>query len=466
MSRGATRSLILTFLCLAICFLFVPSASAALVTIGPAQCAVLNGAGADIKISPSVATAGHNMHVDATDDVVVACLLDAGTVTIEAHSITVDKTGVNTGSIHTTAKAPSIVLRAGTLNNGHDKCTDPVAANALASQINILAGVLQDDNGNGTIVLTACGDINFTPGSAVTSKAGQINGTCLFPDDPSVTPWCKMTAVGTSFFGNRIFLESEGDMTLTNDTVTTQSPRDRQSFISDFGSLLAGSNCPQELPPGTCIPIDQACLFCQECHNHNGFFGGKESRLFAFGEQEVDFGQACIEISEDITITADGRLPVSPYALTGGGVGPGGIYYINLENAEIRDDIFNGSTSDGKTGVINITAIPPLTKSGTPVLPGDVPLVPPGAGHGCSPSWFGTGSIWYDLAVLIDNGKAGGGTDTQAVSFMNGCRTAIAGNCGLVVLHCDPTPIPSFGFIADPVGRASTFVFGVARCDS
>src|SRR5262249_55912642 len=267
MSGGAMRRTFLTIACLAICFLFASAASAA--TVNP-NCATLNGPGNDIKISPSVVTGGSNLHVDATDDVVLNCALDGSTVLIQAHSITVDKTGGNNGSIHTTGVA-GIKLYAGTLNSGKDKCTDPDTANALSSTINILAAVLQDDNDNGGISFVSCGNILVNQGASLTSKGAKGYGEGLFPTDPSVTPRCTMTLDNVTLFGNRIELYSKGNQTQTNVSATTISPRDQHTYISYFGSLLAGNNCPQALPPGSCVPIDQACLFCQECHNHNSY---------------------------------------------------------------------------------------------------------------------------------------------------------------------------------------------------
>ncbi len=461
--KGVVPKLILGFSCLAIGLLFAGSASAATVTV---NCASLNGN--DIVISPTTSAGPGRLVIADGADVLVPCLLDGKSVTIRAHTITVDHTTVgNTGAIHTVNKE-GIRLLAG-LDSTGNKCGDPLINNAPpdpTAQIHILSAALADDNSNGGIKFTSCGDIEITAGSSLISNGANVQGECLYPSAASTTPWCTLTATGTDFFGNHVELYSKGNLTLTSDAVTTIGPRDQQTFVSYFASVLAGTNCPTDgngdgltCPPGT-IPIELACLFCQECNNHNSFFGGIESNFFAFGEQEVDFDNACISIAENITITAVGRLPVSPFTLTGGGVGPGGAYYIDLQDAEIRDDF-------GKTGYISITAVPPLKKS-KPVQTGDVPNFP--GGYPCSSTWSGTGAIWYDNAVLVDDGANGGGVDPQAVAFMNGCRKADPSvlGCGVVTHNpgCNPAPVPNRGFVADPPDRLLHNIQGTARCDS
>src|SRR5262245_33156891 len=109
--KGVAPKLILGFACLAICLLFAAPASAGTVTIGPAECALLNGF--DIVISPTVAPGPGHKLIAADDDVVVTCLLDGKSITIRAVSITIDHaTGGALGSLHTVNKE-GIKLAAG-----------------------------------------------------------------------------------------------------------------------------------------------------------------------------------------------------------------------------------------------------------------------------------------------------------------------------------------------------------------
>lgn len=437
MSKATVRKIWMTSGMLAVCLAFASGAQAALYV---ADCAALNGAGnLDIKI------------LQPNDDVVVPCLLQGASVTIRAHSITVDNTGVNSGGIDTTG-TPGMKLYAG-LNDKATACTDPTPATAT---ITIKGATLTDENGNGGEDLKSCGNIDMQPGSNLNSAGAQIFATCLWPSTPPspfVSPYgCTISASTSQFFGNRVIFKSQGDMTLFNDTFQTIGPRDQQTFISYFGNLFAGGGCSgtQQLPPGTCVATaEDACSLCQLCHGKNSFSGGVESNFFAFAEQFVDFSGVCINIAENITITADGRSPVAPYAVLP--EPPTGA--INLTSAEIRDDF-------GKTGYISITATPPL-RNGLPWAPDDVPSNP-----GNAPDITGTGTILYDLAILVDDGKNGGGTDPQAVAFMNGFRAFQAGDCVGVTPTCTTRAIPARGFVADPVGRVNTNVQGIPKCDS
>ena len=256
-------------------------------------------------------------------------------------------------------------------------------------------------------------------------------------------------------------------MTLTNNVFTTHSPLDNMRFVSLFGNLYAGAGCTGSAGPQdivlTCDPVTNTvtipaadCNLCQTCQpKPNSFSGGVESNAFFFAEQFVDLSGACINIAEDITITADARSPIPPYLVLTPPAGPPfqSLYAVNIEKAEIRNDF-------QKPGYIAILAQPPLQQNGKPLWWDNVHFFP---GDNPSPFDIGFGVIWYDNAVLVDDGANGGGIDPQAVSFMNGYRASQPGNCGPVTLNCIQRAIPPRGWIASPRGP---LVQGIARCDS
>src|SRR6476646_12259412 len=92
----ASRAIFLLFSCIAICLVVVPVAEGATVA---ANCALLNGPSNDIKIAPGIGSGTGKQSINAGDDVTVDCALDGRTVTIQAHSITVNGP---VGGIHTT----------------------------------------------------------------------------------------------------------------------------------------------------------------------------------------------------------------------------------------------------------------------------------------------------------------------------------------------------------------------------
>src|SRR5215813_10921740 len=185
-SKGAMKR-ILGFACFAICLFSAMPAGAAIVN---PNCAVLNGF--DIVISPTTVPGPGHLVINSTDDVVLTCLLDGKSVLIRAHSITVDNTGFpNLGAIHTVNKE-GIKLFAG-LDSTSNKCGDPTVLNAPpdpTAQIHILNAILQDDNPNGGIKFTSCGNIEITSASTLTSNGANIRGECLYPSDPSIHPYC------------------------------------------------------------------------------------------------------------------------------------------------------------------------------------------------------------------------------------------------------------------------------------
>ncbi len=425
MRRRVTRKLLLGFSGLAAFLALVPAAQAALF---PVNCAALNGPGNDIKI------------VQPGDDVVLSCSLEGRTVLIQAHSITSNALG----AIKTTGTG-GMKLYAG-LDSKNNKCVDPSPAGAF---IDIKGSSLEDQNSNGGVDLKSCWDIKVEPGSSVSSVDATIRAECL-------NSGCKVGADTSNFFGNRIEFYSQGDMTLLNSVFSTIGPRDQQTFVSYHGSLYAGEGCDPDalLPCPDPFTPAALCALCQGCHGHNAFSGGIESNAFFFAEQFMDLSGACVNIAENITITADARDSA------GGNVAPPAGppflgFDINLQDAEIRDDF-------GKTGFLSVLAHPPL-KGGLPLKPDDVPFNP-----GFPPQYPGDGPIWYQNTVLVDDGANGGGVDPQAVAFMNGYRDFAAGNCSVLVqdLKCSTRAIPARGFVADPTARINRNVSGVPRCDS
>ena len=430
MFRRLNPMRVLGFSCgLAMAFAFVPAAQAALFTV---NCAALNGPSNNIKV------------IQPADDVVVNCSLEGATVLIQAHSILVDASGANSGAIKTTG-TDGIKLQAG-LDSKGNSCTD---GSPLSATIDIRGATLEDQNNNGGENLKSCWDITVETGSSLTSAGANVRAECL-------NLGCSLKSTNSNYFGNRILLYSQGDMTLINNVFTTIGPRDQQTFVSYHGSLKAGEGCDVQALLPCPDPFTQAalCQLCQECHGHNSFSGGVESNFFAFAEEFLDLSGACINIAENITITADARDDAGNTIVPPAGP-PFLGFVINIADAEIRDDF-------GKTGFMSFLAHPPL-KNGLPLKPDDVPFNP-----GNPPQYPGDGSIWYDNAVLVDDGKNGGGVDPQAVAFMNGYRDFIAGDCSVPVgnLNCSSRPIPARGSVADPAQRINHNVSGIPRCDS
>ena len=462
MLKGVTGKVFLAIACLGICLAFVPSAQGATVF---ANCAALNGASNDIKIQPGISPGTGKQPINAGDDVVVNCFLEGRTVTIQAHSIAVNGP---IGGIHTTGIGGMRLFA--DLNSSGTKCAGDLTATTATITIN--GATLQDDNDNGNITLRSCWDITFTAPSNVSSADAQILAECLWPETPPspfVSPYgCQVKATGSTFPSARhIYFFSQGDMTLADSVFATHSPLDNMRFVSIFGNLFAGeSGCDPNQPLQCPNPftIADACNLCQLCHpTHNSFSGGVESNAFFFAEQDVDLSGACVNIAENITITADGRSPVSPYNVLAPTQGPGAAFYINLQDAQIRDDF-------GKTGNIAILALPPLKGNPGHPLQWDEVIFNPG--NNPVPYAIGTGPIWYQDAILIDDGENGGGTDPAAVSFMNGYRDIIEGACSQWPT-CINRAIPvrtdnahPGGIIADPLKRVQHFVSGTPKCDS
>ncbi len=134
-----------------------------------------------------------------------------------------------------------------------------------------------------------------------------------------------------------------------------------------------------------------------------------------------DMQNACIDFAESIDITGDG---------TGFNCGVDTI--VNLRDSEVRNDF-------GKTGFITIT--------------------------GCG----GTGIIDISNALIVDEGKNGGGPDPNRVANMNGGTATVNVNCAAAsVPTCNTRPVSATRnpVSADPAGRASHAVVGVPRCDT
>ena len=315
-------------------------------------------------------------------DVVLRCALVelAGTdgVRIIAHSVVVD--GPGGGSITSDGKN-GIRLDAGTQS--------PSVCDAGAT-VDIESSNLLDNNSNGNIMISACGDIVVND-SNLKSKGATVSVT-------SATG--QICANNDFFFGNRVILTAYGDLRLTGSHVQTIGPRDLQKFVSVTGSVLAGG-------PPPCAP--------------NGFAGEGESNFIASAAGIVDLQNACIDIAENIDITGDGS-----------GFNCGVDTIVNLRDSEVRNDF-------GKTGFITIT--------------------------GCG----GTGIIDINNALIVDEGKNGGGPDPNRVASMNGGTATVNVNCAASsVPTCNARPVSATRnpVSADPAGRASHAVVGVPRCDT
>src|SRR5262249_14768602 len=185
-----------------------------------------------------------------------------------------------------------------------DKCVSPSVPGGF---IRVHSALIEDQNSNGGILLKSCGGQLVDALSTVKSAGAQIQQFCYFGANSGEVPPCTISVSNSSYFGNKIEMISEGDLTLTNSNFQTIGPRDQQTYVSLLGSVWGGYNCPTvaALPTdANCIPIDQACLLCQECHNKNKFFGGVESNFRAWAMQLMSFDNACIDIAENITMIA------------------------------------------------------------------------------------------------------------------------------------------------------------------
>ena len=182
--------------------------------------------------------------------------------------------------------------------------------------------------------------------------------------------------------------------------IQTIGPRDLDSARFEHGKHLAGG-------PTVCGP--------------NRFSGGIESNFIATAAGRIVLQGACIDIAENITITASGT-----------GFSCSADTIVDLSSSEIRNDF-------GKTGVITVTA--------------------------CG----GSGLIDIGNALLVDNGKSGGGQDRNRVSSLNGgtatvnvnCAASTTPTCSTRAIDAASNPVS-----ADQVDRALHHVIGVPRCDT
>ncbi len=431
---GTTRKLILAFTCLAICLVFVPSAKG----LSP------------VSLTCPAIPPGSFSFNDTTKDVTISCALVAGSVDIKAHSIFVD--GAAGGKITTTGTG-GIKLSAFMNTSSNPACLLPLAQQASAT-ITLHGTDLEDENSNGGILLKSCGSILSDLSTTVHSNGDVDEFHCYLIGSPAGSGACAVTVDNNTFFGNRILLLSQGDLTMVNSTFTTIGPRDQQSYVSFYGSVLAGQGCDQTAPLACGTTLAQACQLCQECHGKNRFSGGHESNFLAFGLAFVDLDGACIDIAENITIVADetdsnGAANNKLADPVGGGV--------NVSATEARNDF-------AKTGKIMVSSHPNWTGPGTlhPRRPGSGGLNGSEIGFSSLP---GDGVINIDNAIIVDDGANGGGPDPTKVANMNGGQDFLAGNCA-VVPTCNNRPIPLRGFVADSISRTAHNVLGLPRCDS
>ena len=202
-----------------------------------------------------------------------------------------------------------------------------------------------------------------------------------------------------SLSGGAVSVTASGDLTMHGSTVAVSNPPDAIKLISNNGSVLAGG--------GICPP--------------NRLQGATDSGLTVTAKDVVDLSNACVEIAQNITITA-----------TGTGFACATDTIVNLNSSEIRNDF-------GKAGVITVT--------------------------GCG----GTGRINIGNAILLDDGSSGGGSDPNKVSKLNGslatqpvnCAATTAPTCTARPLDAGHNPVS-----ASPADRNAHNVVGLPRCDS
>jgi hypothetical protein len=118
---------------------------------------------------------------------------------------------------------------------------------------------------------------------------------------------------------------------------------------------------------------------------------------------------------------------------------------VDLSNTELRNDF-------GKTGEITVVATP---------LANPTP-------HG-GDFITGSGEINIDNAVIVDEGKKGGGPNPAKVANMNGTQVTISGPCNVV----GPTCSGAINAIENPVradpthrGQHNVTNAVTVRCDS
>ena len=310
------------------------------------------------------------------DDLIVRCALTqlpgSTGVRIIAHSILVDGPGGSVGS----TGSNGIQLTAG---SGAGSVCDAGATVDLEST------TVTDGNINGGLKVTACGDI-VVKSSTVSSAGNTVTVTSSNG---------KVCATGDSFSGRAVTVTASGDLTMHGSNVTLSDPFDTIKLASNNGSVLAGG--------GVCPP--------------NSFQGASDSNLTVTAKRVVDLSNACVEIGQNITITASG----SGFACATDTI-------VNLNSSEIRNDL-------GRNGTITATA--------------------------CG----GTGRIAIDNAILLDNGKA----DPNKVSKLNNSLATQAVNCAATTTPtCSTRPLDAANnpVSASPADRTSHNVVGVPRCDS
>jgi hypothetical protein len=333
---------------------------------------VTNCAGAPVTIS-----GGWTQINLPTSDVIVRCTLAqlAGStgVKITAHSILVD--GPGGGSIVSTG------------SNGIQLTAGSGSLCDAGATVDLESTTVTDGNINGGLKITACGDL-VVNASSVSSAGNTVTVTS------SKGKVCA-TGAGVSFSGRAVSVTASGNLTMHGSTVTLTAPSDAIKLVSNNGSVLAGG--------GVCPP--------------NRFQGVSDSSLTVTAKQMVDLSNACVEIGENITLTASG---------TGFACATDTI--LNLNGSEVRNDF-------GNDGEITATA--------------------------CG----GTGRINIGNAILVDSGK---GTGAAAkVSKLNGSLATQPGscpsmpNCANRALDSSHNPVK-----ASPADRSSHNVVGVPRCDS
>jgi hypothetical protein len=310
-----------------------------------------------------------------TSDVVVRCALvqlsGSTGVKITAHSILVD--GPGGGSIASTG------------SNGIQLTAGSGSLCDAGATVDLESTTVTDGNVNGGLKITACGNL-VVNASTVSSAGNTVTVT---------SSKGRVCATGDSFSGRAVSVTASGNLTMQRSTVTLTSPSDAIKLVSNNGSVLAGG--------GICPP--------------NRFQGAGDSSLTVTAKQLVDLSNACVEVGENIALTASG----SGFACATDTI-------LNLNGSEVRNDF-------GNDGEITATA--------------------------CG----GTGRINIGNAILVDSGKGTGAA--SKVSKLNGSLATQAGSCtatptctsrALDTLH---NPVK-----ANPADRATHNVVGVPRCDS
>jgi hypothetical protein len=319
-------------------------------------------------------------------DVVLQCALNSLPGTdgnrIIARSIKVD--GGNGGSVGATGTQGVQLTASGT------PCSD--------ATIEILSTTVQSANSNANLKITACGDIVINHSNVIAGTVGSFGATLLVTSTAG-----RICADTDTFYGEHITLESSLDFHMRGSSVTSDSPLDYIRIISDNGSVFAGGS--PTTPP--CLP--------------NTFRGGPESNLTVTAKGIIDLANACVDIAENITITAAGF-----------GFDCANETIVNLTGAELRNDF-------SKPGSITVSA--------------------------CS----NAGKIDITDAILVDTGASGGGVNKNAVASLNaGKKTtttcpAISPNppgCISRLIDLNDNPV-----CADEADRALHHVVGTPKVD-